>query len=31
MLEVGEEAPTIEPAPTQRSGQSRVSEAVARS
>ena len=31
MLEVGEERPTIEPAPTQRSGQRSVSEAEARS
>ena len=31
MLEVGEEAPTVEPAPTQRSGQRSVTEAEARS
>ena len=31
MLDAGEERPTIEPAPTQRSGQRRVSEAEARS
>ena len=31
MLEAGEEAPTVEPAPTQRSGQRSVTEAEARS